>query len=251
MAATTLIFGGSGKVARHITRLLAAEEGHTVFSVIRNPDQKSDIEGLGGKPIIQSIEESSVDDIAKTITETKASTVIWSAGAGGGNPERTKSVDRDGAIKSMDATAKAGVKRYIIVSALDVRDRQNKPEPEWYNDEDRDRSNKVWGAIGAYMEAKFAADRNLVTENHRRKLEYTIVRPGGLSMEPGTGKIAAGTVHLNRMVPREDVARTVIECMKNPGTSGLAFDVVGGETPIAEAVQEVVKGRVDTFEGRY
>ena len=81
MSQNTLIFGGSGKVARHITRMLAAK-GHNVYSVIRKPEQASDIEGLGGKPVVQSIEDSSVDDMVKTITDTKASTVIWSAGAG-------------------------------------------------------------------------------------------------------------------------------------------------------------------------
>lgn len=85
--------------------------------------------------------------MVKTIKETKASTVVWAAGAGAGNPDRTKAVDNEGAIRSMDATAKAGVKRYIIISALDVRDR-DRPKPAWYNDDDLDRSNKVWKAIG-------------------------------------------------------------------------------------------------------
>lgn len=250
MVANTLIFGGSGKCARHITRLLAAE-GHTVHSVIRNPDQKPDIEGLGGTPIVQSIEESSVEDLANTITRTKASTILWCAGAGGGNPERTRAVDNEGAIRSMDATVKAGVKRYIIISAIDVRDRQNKPEPEWYDDNDRQRSDKVWSAIGPYMQAKFAADRSLVTENGRRGLEYTIVRPGGLTNEPAKGTIAAGKVHLGATISREDVARTVVECVKNDKTKGLAFDCVGGETPIVDAVAEVAKGRIDGFAGRY
>ncbi|KAK4632487.1 UPF0659 protein [Fulvia fulva] len=249
--ATTLIFGGSGKVARHITRLLS-KEGQTIYSIIRNPDQKSDIQSLGGKPIVQSIEDSTVDDFVSTIKQTNPSTVIWAAGAGGGSPERTKAVDNEGAIKSMDATAKAGVtKRYIIISAIDVRNRDNKPEPEWYNDEDRDRSNKVWGAIGPYMHAKFAADRSLVTENDRRGLDYTIVRPGGLSQDPAKGTIAAGKVHLNTTISREDVAAAVVEIMKNEGTKGLAIDMVGGDTPVRDAIADVVKGRVDGFEGRY
>lgn len=101
------------------------------------------------------------------------------------------------------------------------------------------------------MEAKLAADRSLVTENSRRGLEYTIVRPGGLSQEPGTGKVAAGKVHLNNMIPREDVASVVIECMKQDGTKGLAIDCVGGDTPIKDAIAAVAKDRVDTFAGRY
>lgn len=238
-------------MARHITRLLAAE-GHNVYSMIRNAEQKSDIEGIGGKPVVQSIEDSSVDDMAKTIADLKASTVIWSAGAGGkGGLDRTQAVDKDGAIRSMDATAKAGVKRYIIVSAVDVRDKENKPEPDWYNDEDRDRSNKVRSALGFYMECKFAADRSLVTDNGRRGLEYTIVRPGGLSDDPAKGAIEAGKVHLNQVISREDVASVVIECMKQDATKGLAFDCVGGDTPVADAIAKVAKEKIDTFEGRY
>ncbi|KAI5357903.1 Putative NAD(P)-binding domain, NAD(P)-binding domain superfamily [Septoria linicola] len=250
--ATTLIFGGSGKVARHITRILSSEGG-IVHSIIRKEEQKPDIISLGGKPIVQSIEDSSVEDLIQTIQSTKPSTVIWAAGAGAGNPDRTQKVDHEGAVKAADATAKSGVtKRYIIISAVDVRDRERKPEPEWYNDEDRDRSNKVWGAIGPYMHAKFAADRDLVTKNGERKLEYTIVRPGGLSEDAGTGKIAAGKVHLNRTIPREDVARAVVECIKNDATKGLAFDLVGGdEWSVQDAVANVARERVDTFEGRY
>ena len=230
---------------------MLSSEGRKVYGIIRNSAQRSDIEGLGGTPVVQSIEDSSVDDMAKTISETKANTVIWAAGAGGGNPDRTRAVDNEGAIRSMDATAKAGVKRYIIISAIDVRDRENKPEPEWYDDGDRDRSNKVWSAIKPYMEAKFAADRSLVTENDRRGLDYTIVRPGGLSQDPGNGKVAAGKVHLNQVISREDVASIVLECMKQDGTKGLAIDCVGGDVPIADAIAEVAGKQIDSFKGRY
>ncbi|KAM0713760.1 hypothetical protein Q7P37_010722 [Cladosporium fusiforme] len=248
---STLIFGGSGKVARHITRQLAAQENQTVHSIIRNKEQSPSIAALGANPIVQSIEDASVADMAATMASTRASAIIWSAGAGGGNPARTRSVDRDGAIKCMDAAAQAGVQRFVLVSAVDVRDRESKPEPEWYDDADRERSNGVWSAIGPYMAAKFAADRSLVAENGRRGLDYTIVRPGGLSEDVGTGKVAAGRVHLSQRIPREDVARVVVECLEQEGTVGLAFDVVGGETPFKEAVAGVVSERVDTFEGRY
>lgn len=101
------------------------------------------------------------------------------------------------------------------------------------------------------MEAKFAADRSLVTENDRRGLEYTIVRPGGLSEDPAKGTISAGKVHVTNTIPRADVAAVVVEVIKQDGTKGLAIDIVGGSTPIKDAIAEVVKGRVDTFEGKY
>lgn len=105
------------------------------------------------------------------------------------------------------------------------------------------------------MEAKLAADRDLRIQNDRRGLQYTIVRPGGLSDEPGKNAVAAGKVATGTQVSREDVARVVAECLDNPGTVGLAFDVVGGEEgearPVAEAVQAVAEGRGDCFEGFY
>lgn len=200
---------------------------------------------------MQSIEASSTEDMAATIKSTQASNIIWSAGAGGGSAERTRAVDRDGAIRCMDAAALAGVKRFVLVSAVDVRDREGRAEPEWYDDGDRERSNGMWSAIGPYMEAKLAADRSLVTENGRRGLDYTIVRPGRLSEEVSTERVEAGKVHLAESIPREDVARVVVEVLKRDETIGLAFDVVGGKTAIVEAVANVAKERTDTFEGRY
>ena len=250
---TTLIFGGSGKVARHLTRHLASpENNHTVYSIIRNSAQTPDIQALGGTPIVQSIEDSSVDDIARTIAACAPDAVVWAAGAGGkGGAERTRAVDQEGAIRSFDACAKAGVKRYIMVSAIDIRDRENRPEPEWYNGADRARSDQVWSAIGHYCRAKLAADRELVVGNERRGLDWTIVRPTGLGEGKETGRVAMGRVHLDAVVDRADVAGVVVECLRNEGTKGLAVDVVGGETLIREAVEEVVRGRIDGFEGRY
>ncbi|KAG9900317.1 NAD(P)-binding protein, partial [Aureobasidium melanogenum] len=238
------------KVARHLTTKLVASS-YTVHSVIRKESQIPELEALGSKPIVQSIEKSSVNDLAATIKKHSPNVVIWSAGAGGGSPERTKAVDHEGAIKVFDATAAAGVKRFIIVSAVDIRDRGNKPTPEWYNDDDNAVSKRMWGAIGVYCEAKLAADRDLVTQNSRRKLDYTIVRPGSLNTDKGSGKVAAGKVHLSNSVSREDIAEVIVQCIKNPSTIGLAFDVVGGETSIPQAIEEVASQKIDTFEGHY
>ncbi|KAF2485598.1 hypothetical protein BDY17DRAFT_322429 [Neohortaea acidophila] len=249
-ASNILLFGGSGKVARHITRQLASA-GYTVHSIIRKAEQSASIEALGGKPVVQSIEDSSVDDMAKLMKASNTQAVIWSAGAGAGNPDRTRAVDRDGAIRSMDAAAKAGVKRYIMVSAIDVRDREARPVPEWYDDSDKERSDRVWKAIGPYMDAKLAADRSLVAENGRRGLEWTIVRPTTLSEDAGVGKIEAGKVRTTEKISREDVAAVVAECLKRDGTKGMAIDCVGGSTPIADAIARAVEEKADAFEGRY
>ncbi|KAL1302736.1 hypothetical protein AAFC00_003090 [Neodothiora populina] len=266
---TVLIFGGSGKVARHLTTKLTSSSSsssgsHAAFkvhSIIRNPDQVSEIKALGAAPIVQDIESASEDDLVRVIEDVGADIVVWAAGAGGGNPERTGSVDRDGAIKSMNATAKTTCKRFIIVSALDVRDRARKPVPEWYDEKDKTMSGRVWGVIEPFLEAKLAADKDLVTNNARRGLEYTIIRPGGLTNSPETGKVQAGKVHITTMISRQDIAEVVRQCILLPETKGLAFDVVGSgsddhgegatEKCVEEVVREVAKGRVDCFEGFY
>jgi nucleoside-diphosphate-sugar epimerase len=259
MPHTILILGGSGKVALHLTKQLISR-GDTVHSLIRNPSQAAHLKSLGANPVVQSLEDSSVSSLTATFTRLKPTAIVWSAGAGGGNPDRTDAVDRDAAIRCMDAAAEAvssgGTKRYIVVSAVDVRDRENKPVPDWYNEDDKSRSERVWGFIGRYMKAKLAADTALVTGNDRRKLEYTIVRPSGLSDDPGTGMIAAGKVGVARTIKREDVASTVMACIDNEKTVGLAFDVVGGDDkedalPVEEAIRKVADGHIDTFDGFY
>lgn len=199
---------------------------------------------------MQSVESSSVSDLAATIRRVRPDVVVWSAGAGGGDPARTEAVDHVGAVKSMDACAEAGVKRYIIVSAVDIRDRTKKV-PEWYDREDKARGDKMWDAIGTYCKAKLAADKELVTGNERRGLEWTIVRPGGLTEEAGTGKVSAGKIHITRTIPREDVAAVVAACVENPGTAGCVFDLVGGEEDVKDAVARIAKEKINTFEGHY
>jgi nucleoside-diphosphate-sugar epimerase len=254
---TTLIFGGSGKVARCLTRILTSRTSpaHTVYSIIRNGDQSQSLEALGAKPIVQSIEEATVSDLQVIITRLKPDVVVWSAGAGGGSAQRTVAVDRDGAIKVMDALAATGKnKRFIIVSAIDVRDRKNRPVPDWYKDSDKAKSDQAWSALGAYLEAKLAADKELRTGNDKRQLAYTIVRPSTLTEEPASGRVAAGKVGSGRKISREDVGLVVAACIENSGTIGLAFDVIGdGEDgqSVKEAVAKVVDKKIDTFEGYY
>lgn len=261
MAKTILILGGSGKVALNLTKLLTSR-GDTVHSLVRNPEQVSTLTSLGAKPFIQSLDDSSVSDLAATLAHLKPDVVVWSAGAGGkGGPERTKAIDQDAAIRSMDAMAQVardngGTKRYIMVSAVDVRDRDGKPVPDWYSEADKARSDKTWGAIGKYMLAKLEADKSLVTRNKERGLEYTIVRPSGLTMEKGSGKVAVGKVGCTRSVSREDVAAVLVGVIDEPKTAGCVFDLVGGEggedeMDIIEAVRKVGAKQIDTFEGHY
>lgn len=255
-----LIVGGHGQVAQHITRqLVAAKEpsSFTVHSLIRNPDQAPEIEKLGAFPVVQDVEQSSVPELLNVLSRVKPTVVIWAAGAGyKSTPDRIDAVDHQGAVKIFDALAIASNagecgKRLISISALDIRDRENKPVPDWYNDDDKQRSEMIWKGIGHFLEAKFKADKELKTGNDKRGLEYTMVRPGGLSNEPGVEIVNAGKVHLGQMVTREDIARVVVASINNPKTIGLAFDVVGGQTPVEDAVNDVGTNRIDTFEGYY
>lgn len=250
---SALILGGHGKVAQHLTKQLVSLS-YTVHSVIRSQSQFDQIRSLGASPILHSLDTTTTSSLSDLISSLhpRPDVLVWAAGAGGkGGPERTNAVDRDAAIAAWDAAARTGLKRVVVVSAVDVREREKKKVPEWYDSEDMERSERMLGAIGTYMRAKFEADRSLVTGNKERGLEYTIVRPTGLSDEGGRGKVEAGKVHLKTVISREDVAAVVVQCIRDEGTIGLAFDVVGGETPIAEAVSSVVKDRVDTYEGFY
>ncbi|KAI9150804.1 hypothetical protein HJFPF1_10581 [Paramyrothecium foliicola] len=252
---TALIFGGNGKTARHLTAILRdAETPHVIYSVIRNPDQIPDLEAIGAKPIVQDIATGTEEDFLDIIERTRPHVLVWAAG--GKDPESARAVDRDGAIRAMNALAKSSVpsKRYIVVSALDVRDRENKPVPDWYTEADKKLSDRMYGIIGPIVDAKLAADRELRVGNSKRKLDYTIVRPGGLTEEPATGKVRAGKVGVIGMISRDDVAGVIYAALRNKKTHGLAFDILGpveDSSTIKEAVERVASNHEDTFEGYY
>lgn len=252
-----LIVGGHGQVAQQITKQLVAAKDpatYTVHSIIRNPDQVPEIEKLGAFPVVQDIEKASVPELLTTLSRVKPNAVVWAAGAGyKSTPDRIDAVDHQGAVKVFDALAIASNagecgKRLVSISALDIRNR-TKPVPEWYNKDDEKRSEMIWKSIGTFLEAKFKADKDLRTGNDKRGLEYTMVRPGGLTNDEGAGTVMAGKVHLGSSVSRVDVASVVAACIETPETVGLAFDVVGGEVRIKDAVKSVGENHIDTFEG--
>ncbi|SJX63761.1 uncharacterized protein SRS1_14509 [Sporisorium reilianum f. sp. reilianum] len=261
MASTPLsifVVGGHGKVALHFTRLAAARS-HKVFSLIRQPEHASDLPTGSSpdavQPVIASLEQSSVSDIASLFTKYSPNVILFSAGAGGkGGAERTKAVDEQDAIKVFDAIEQSGIaktpdfRRFLLVSAIDVRDK-TKPPPSWYQQADLERSEKTRNAIGAYMDAKYAADKNL---SGRTSFPWFVLRPGGLLDEPATGKVALG-VHqsLVHSIPREDVAATLLEIAQLPKgqADGLMLDLLAGDKDIPTSVKEAVdRGRTD-FEG--
>ena len=209
-----VVIGGHGKIARRLLKLLV-DRGDTGRGVIRNPDQAKDLEAIGATPIVLDIENKEIGDAV-----AGADAVIFAAGAGAGSgPARKQTVDYGGAVKLIDAAKANGVSRYLIVSAMGA----NRPE-RWS------------GQIRPYYEAKAAADKAVVESG----LDYTVVRPGGLTDDPGTGKveIAERLDHSGR-VPRDDVALVLVESITADNTFGKSFDLLGGDAPVAEAVRSL------------
>jgi uncharacterized protein YbjT (DUF2867 family) len=213
MAAITII-GGHGKVALRLASLLT-RRGHQVTSWIRNPDHRGDVEGTGATALVADVETLDVADMARLLSGQDA--VVWSAGAGGGNPARTYAVDRDAAIASMAAAQQAGVHRYVMVSYLYAKPDHGVP---------------VDDSFFPYADAKAAADRHLRATD----LEWTILGPSRLTDEPGTGRIETGTGLTARSVSRDDVASVAAEVLDRTGMAGRTIDFTSGETLIAEAL---------------
>jgi nucleoside-diphosphate-sugar epimerase len=232
-----ILLGGHGKVSLHITRI-ATQPPHNfqIDSIHRFPSHAEDIRSAGGNPIHLDIEASSVSDFTNVFRG--ADGIIWSAGAGGkGGKERTWAVDHEGCVRAYDAAISAGVRRFILVSAIDVRNR-DKPPPAWYSKQDLEVSDEMWNSIPEYMKAKLAAEEDLY--KRAGKLDWTIVRPSYLTEEKGTGKVTIGKAPLAKKIPREDVARVVVACMLEKGTIGKAFDVSAGDTPIDQAIKNLL-----------
>jgi uncharacterized protein YbjT (DUF2867 family) len=207
--------GAHGKVARLLTPLLH-ESGHQVTAVVRNPDHVADVEADGAVARVFDIESADVDAIADLLDGHDA--VVWSAGAGGGNPQRTYAVDRDAAIRSMDAAAQAGVRRYVMVSYFGAGPDHGVPEDD---------------SFFAYADAKTAADATLSQSD----LGWTILRPSGLTTHPGTGRIETSLGGATKgSVSRADVALVVAETLSRPRLAGATIEFNNGEVRVDEAL---------------
>ena len=210
------IVGGHGKVALLLAPLLA-EQDHEVTALIRDPDHSRDVEAAGATPVVADVEELDTAGIAQVIGGHDA--VVFSAGAGGGDPDRTRAVDRDAAIRSMDAAEQAGVQRYVMVS---------------YNGAGPDHGVDPETPFFHYAEAKAAADEHL----RRSGLDWTVLGPSRLTEEPVTGSIFVGARDEGSgEVSRENVARVIAEALDSNATVGRTIEFHDGSTPIAEALR--------------
>jgi uncharacterized protein YbjT (DUF2867 family) len=209
-----VIAGGHGRIALLLSRRLS-DRGDSVVGLIRNPAQAAEVVAAGAEPVTADLEAVDAATLAGHLDGADA--VVFAAGAGPGNgTERKDTVDRAAAALLADAAQAAGVRRYLLVSAMGVDDAP---------DDD--------AVFSVYLRAKAAAEHDL----RGRELDWTVLRPGGLTDDPATGRVRLAP-HVERgRVPRDDVAAVLVALLDEPGTAGKTLELVGGETSVTEAVR--------------
>lgn len=212
-----VIAGGHGSVARHLGRMLAAR-GDSPRGIVRNPDHVDDLRALDVEPLVADLETTSVDEFADVVRGADA--VVFAAGAGPGSGAARKwTVDRDGAILLRDAAVAAGVDRYVMVSAMGTDDPPAGDE-----------------VFAVYLRAKAEADRAVMAS----ELAWTVVRPGRLTDDPGSGRVRIAR-HVDRGdIPREDVAAVLLAVLDDDRTAGHVFELVSGDDSIVDALDALV-----------
>ena len=207
------IVGAHGSISQLLIPMLV-EKDHEVRGIIRKENQIGDIRKLGATPVVADLEVQ--EDISGAVGDVDA--VLFAAGAGPGSGTYRKwTVDRDGAIKLIKACKRNGIKRYLIISAMNL---------------DQPRGNEVFRV---YLKAK--AEANEFVRNSG--LDYTIVKPGRLTDDPGKGTVKIGSDLESGEVPREDVAAVLAEVFEQPDTAGLEFDLISGKDSIDEALRSL------------
>jgi uncharacterized protein YbjT (DUF2867 family) len=210
-----VIAGGHGQIALRLTRLLAGA-GHEAVGLVRNPDHVADIEAAGGRGVVLDLEHADVPAVAAELAGADAA--VFAAGAGpGSGAARKDTVDRAAAELFAKAAEDAGVRRHLQVSAMGL-DRADDPGTE--------------PVFAAYLGAKRAAEDDL----RGRDLDWTIVRPGRLTGESGTGRVRLADSVRRGSVSRDDVAAVLVALLTAPGSVGRTLELVGGDTPIATAI---------------
>jgi uncharacterized protein YbjT (DUF2867 family) len=205
-----LVAGGHGQIARRLLRLLA-QQGHTARGLIRNPDHVKDLEADGALPVLCDLE---TDDVRPHVGGADA--IVFAAGAGPGSGDaRKRTLDLGGAVKCIEAAQELAVDRFLMVSSMGTREIPDD------------------GPMKPYLEAKRDADLALEESG----LRWTIVRPGGLTNEPGTGTVTLAPIigHFGQ-IPRDDVALVLYQCLFAENTVHGSFELLAGPDPVEAAV---------------
>ncbi|ARQ69078.1 NAD(P)H-binding protein [Streptomyces marincola] len=215
----TVIAGGHGKIARRLEKLLAGR-GDQVAGLIRNPDQSAALIEAGAEPVVCDLESASAEEVARHLAGADAA--VFAAGAGpGSGAARKETVDRAAAALFADAAERVGVRRFVVVSSMGADE-----EPPPGTDP----------VFAAYLRAKGAADADI---RSRAGLYWTILRPGALTDDPGTGLVRLAERTPRGQVTRDDVAAVLAALLDEPRTAGLTLDLIGGDTPVSTAVDAV------------
>ena len=208
-----VIAGGHGQIALLLSRRLT-DRGDSVVGLIRAPAHAAEVVAAGAEPVTADLEEIDAATLAGHLTGADA--VVFAAGAGpDSGAARKDTVDRDAAALLADAATRAGVRRHLQVSAMGVDDAPAGDE-----------------VFAIYLRAKAAAEQDL----RGRDLDWTILRPGGLTDDPATGTVRLEPHVDSGQVPRDDVAAVLVALLDEPATAGTTLELVGGDTPIADAV---------------
>ncbi|AVZ74723.1 NAD-dependent dehydratase [Streptomyces lunaelactis] len=212
-----VIAGGHGQIALRLERLLSAR-GHEAAGIIRRPEQADDLREAGAEPVVLDLESASTEEVAAVLQGADAA--VFAAGAGpDSGVARKDTVDRGAAVLFADAAERAGVRRYIVVSSMGA--------------DARHEGNEVFDV---YLRAKGAADDDV---RSRPGLDWTILRPGSLTNDAGTGLVQFKASTGRGTVPRDDVAAVLAELVESPATAGLTLELISGKVPVTVAVKDV------------
>ena len=207
------IAGGHGNVARRLARRLV-ERGDKVRALIRNPDHAEAVRADGSEPVLCDLEQSTAAEVAAAIEGADA--VVFAAGAGpGSGAQRKWTMDRDGAIKLLEAARSAGVERYVIISSVGA---ENPPGGE--------------EVFSVYLRAKAEADRALMKSDRA----WTVLRPGHLTDDPGTDRVRLDVEPARGSISRDDVAAVLEAILHEPRSVYLILYAIAGDDAIEEAL---------------
>ncbi len=207
------IAGAHGQIAQRLIKLLVARDD-AVAGLVRNPAHVAEIEQLGAAGVVCDLEQDTIDTVSVAVSGCDAAVFAAGAGAGSG-PERKITMDRDGAITLLQAATRAGVGRFVIVSSVGA---ENPP-----SDDD---------VFSVYLRAKAQADEAVKASDRA----WTVVRPGRLTDDPGTGRARIDVEPFRSDVTRDDVAAVIAAVLAEPRSAGSVLYVNGGELPIADAL---------------
>ena len=210
-----ILAGGHGQIALLTERLLA-DSGHLPVGLVRDPGQADDLRAAGAEAVVLDLEQADVTAVAAVLRGADA--VVFAAGSGpGSGAARKLTVDRDGALLLADAAEQAGVRRYVMVSSMGAD--QHDPASE--------------DVFQVYLRAKSEADADL----RARDLDWTVVRPGGLTDDPPTGAVRVAAITGRGTVPRADVAAVLVELLQHGLGVGRQFELVSGATAVPAALR--------------